>query len=487
MSEKHQTNKRKEQLITTLIKTSVFLPIGRTVILDYLERITFKSIVENARRRLKEVQKKKFYFIKALLRCAFKNLERGYISKEVGKKIIDTLVRAHWTEGKYEISAREKFKNKYGFGPPSFLVLSPTQRCNLRCPGCYAAAKRNAPSLSFSIVERIVKEAHDILGNRFMVISGGEPFMYESEGKTLFDIWEKYNDMFFLVYTNGTLINKEIASKLAKLGNVTPAISMEGFEEDTDKRRGKGIFKKILEVASNLREAGVPFGASLTATRENINTLLKDEFYEFLFEKLGVTYIWLFQLMPIGRARIVKELMLTPEQRVALFKKWVYLLEKKSYCIADFWNSGVLSDGCIAYGRTGGYFYIDWNGNIMPCVFIPYYEDNVFQLYKEGKTIADALFSEFFKRGRKWQDEYGFAHQSNPNNWLMPCSIRDHYVNFKKNILTKKAKPEDRDASIAIKSKNFEKFLDAFDKKLAELTDSIWKREYLAKGLTSKN
>jgi MoaA/NifB/PqqE/SkfB family radical SAM enzyme len=76
--------------------------------------------------------------------------------------------------------------------------------------------------------------------------------------------------------------------------------------------------------------------------------------------------------MPIGRGKDTIELMPTPEQRVQLYRKWEYLLSEKKYCVADFWNSGVLTDGCIAQGRRGGYLHIDWNGNITHCVFIPY-------------------------------------------------------------------------------------------------------------------
>lgn len=118
---------------------------------------------------------------------------------------------------------------------------------------------------------------------------------------TLLDIFEKYNDMFFLVYTNGTLITPEIAKRLEKAGNATPAISVEGFEKETDERRGKGVFKKVLNSFSNLREARVPFGISVTATSENVDLLLTDEFYAFYFEDQGVIYMWQFQLMPIGR------------------------------------------------------------------------------------------------------------------------------------------------------------------------------------------
>ena len=183
--------------------------------------------------------------------------------------------------------------------------------------------------------------------------------------------------------------------------------------------------------------------------------------------------------MPIGRARDAKELMLTPSQRLKLYRKWEKLLEEKEYLIADFWNSGVLSNGCIAYGRQGGYFYIDWNGNIMPCVFVPYYVDNVKNLFAEGKPLFTSLFSEFFENGRKWQNEYGLGHSSVPDNWLMPCSYRDHYKNFKENIVTAGVKPENEDAKLALESSEYFDMMHAFDSELKTLTDDLWEEEYL--------
>ena len=49
------------------------------------------------------------------------------------------------------------------------------------------------------------------------------------------------------------------------------------FEEETDRRRGKGVFKKILTACENLRQAGVPFGISITSTAQNADRLLTDE------------------------------------------------------------------------------------------------------------------------------------------------------------------------------------------------------------------
>lgn len=40
--------------------------------------------------------------------------------------------------------------------------------------------------------------------------SGGKPLVFKNEGKTIFDLAKEHNDTFFLMYTNGTLINEEM-------------------------------------------------------------------------------------------------------------------------------------------------------------------------------------------------------------------------------------------------------------------------------------
>lgn len=475
----NQINKTKIDVYTYLIKNVFYLPSDRNLLLKKFKKNLYTELVEKEKNFPKNIQIKKYEFLIAMLESSKRNFDKGYISKEIFDRIFDTLVKYGFLDKEINESLRVRFEKKYGIKPPSFIVLSPTQKCNLNCIGCYASSKANAPTLDYETVNKIVDEVYNEWGNRFMTISGGEPLLYHDNGKTLFDIWKKYNQMFFLFYTNGTLINKENAEKLAELGNVTPAISIEGFEKETDERRGKGIFKKILEASDNLKKAGVPFGVSITATAKNIDTLLDDKFYDFVFQELGASYMWMFQLMPIGQAKDMKKMMITPEQRVNLYRKWEFLLKEKKYCIADFWNSGVLSNGCIAYGRNGGYLYVDWNGNITPCVFVPYYKDNIKDLHQNGKKLADALFSDFFINGRKWQCEYGLNNTKKPDNWLMPCSIRDHWMNFKNNILSQDCKPEDVCAKESLESEEYDKTLKDFDEELKEKTEQIWNDEYL--------
>ena len=469
-----------EVLSSTLIKMVNHKHL-RKLLVKQADNYIYKSLVKEDTEDLEQVKLKRYQFLSAMLYCIFKNINKGYVSPEIVRKIISVLVENNLIREDLSYNqAIEEFEKKYGEPPPTFIVFSPTQKCNLKCIGCYASStSKTATTIPYPIVDRVVGEIHDCWGSRFMTISGGEPFMYKSEGKTLLDIFQKYSDMFFLVYTNSTLINEEVAQRLAESGNATPAISVEGFEKETDQRRGAGTHKKILNAFECLRQAGVPFGISVTATSKNVDLLLKDEFYDFYFAGQGACYMWQFQLMPIGGGKDEIDLMVNPEKRLQLYRKWEKLLSEKKYCIADFWNSGVLSRGCIAYGRSGGYIYIDWNGNVTPCAFIPYYVDNIYDLYKSGKTLSDALFSDFMKSGRKWQYEYGLDNWKKPNNWLMPCSIRDHYEIFRKSVLPKDARPEDEKAKEALESDEYFEVLKNYDRELQYLTEKIWTNEYL--------
>jgi len=469
-----------EVLSATLIKMINHKHL-RKLLARRIDDYVYKSLVNEESEDLESVQTRRYQYLSAMLRAINQNMDKDYVSGDVVKKIIEVFVENNLVRSDQSYARTvEAYYRRYGEWPPTFIVLSPTQICNLKCIGCYASSAANTPAtIPYHYLDRIVREAHDIFGCRFITISGGEPLMYKSDGKTLLDVFEKFDDMFFHMYTNGTLIDDKLAARLAECANVTPAISVEGYEQQTDARRGAGTFKKILNAFDALRKAGVPFGVSVTGTSENVDVLLTDEFYEYYFEQQGVCYMWQFQLMPIGRGKDETALMVTPEKRVQLFRKWEQVLSEKKYCLADFWNSGLLSRGCIAYGRSGGYFYIDWNGNITPCAFIPYYMDNIHDLYKNGQTLADAMFSDLMVNGRKWQNEYGLKNWKEPRNWLMPCSIRDHYDVFRNSVLPDKAKPEDEKAKEALECDEYFDLLKNYDDELERLTEKIWQDEYL--------
>jgi MoaA/NifB/PqqE/SkfB family radical SAM enzyme len=409
-------------------------------------------------------------------------VEKGMLSREAIDGLLRVFLGNVFFGGFYN---RLDHLEKYGERPPVFMTISPGKKCNLRCKGCYAASGAEFnEKLEWDVLTKIIEQARDLWDVKFIVISGGEPLMYKDDkyGKTILDLYEKYDDTYFLMYTNGTLINKEMAKKMALLGNVTPAISVEGMKEETDNRRGKGVFERILKAMSNLKEAGVPFGLSITATRHNVDVITSDRFRDYFFKEIGAVYAWIFQYMPIGR-KFTLDLMPTPEQRARMYEWEWQLMRKEDIFVADFWSTATGSDGCIAGARPGGYFYINWDGNVMPCVFVPYYVDNVHEAFREGRNLNDIIQSGFFKDIREWQ--YGYGYKQLPEkhkNWIMPCFLRDNHKKFLEVAEKNNVKPADDDAAIALKDKGYNEGLIKYDERMHELTDPIWDKHYLGLG-----
>jgi sulfatase maturation enzyme AslB (radical SAM superfamily) len=220
-----------------------------------------------------------YWFVRNLLMRTSERMDENLLSPDIMETIFNSFVDNVLFKG---TAIKDNGYAEEGVERPTLLVISPTKRCNLHCTGCYAGSnKKTAASLDWDTFDRILTEKEELWGSYFTTISGGEPFMWSDNGKTIYDMFAKHKNQYFMVYTNGTLLNKENVKKLADAGNVAPAISVEGFREETDARRGKGIYDKVLQAFANLREAGNPFGISVTPTRKNADLVMSDEFVDF--------------------------------------------------------------------------------------------------------------------------------------------------------------------------------------------------------------
>ena len=368
-----------------------------------------------------------------------------------------------------------QFQEAFGKRAPSFLLIAPGKACNLRCPGCYSDSDDKRNHLEWSLVDRIMEEAKSLWGERFFVISGGEPFAYRSEGKGLMELFEKHQDCFFMVYTNGTLIDDEVSKRLSRNGNALLCLSVEGFRERTDARRGAGIFDRVVETMDRLNRDRVPFGVSLTATRDNVEEILSDEFIDFMMEK-GALLGFIFHYMPIGRSFSL-DLMPTPEQRAWMWKRSWEIVREKQLFLPDFWNHGTCVDGCIAAGGhgQGGYFYIDWNGAVTPCVFMPYSPVNIRDVYARGKTLNDVWQEPFFQAVRQWQYDY----VDDDRNMITPCPNRDHHDELERLLMRYEPEPTDTNAAETLIDPEYTRGLVAYNQRLEAITGSIWENHYL--------
>ena len=307
---------------------------------------------------------------------------------------------------------------------PCTVVIEPTDRCNLHCPGCYAKSTKDGSDLSYEQMVDVVGQVID-MGVTLITVSGGEPFMREKQDRVLTRLAEKFSNRGFLVYTNGTMIDEEIADRLARVGNVFPAISVEGFEHQTDARRGKGIYEMNRRVRKMLARRGVLAGFSATVTRENAQAVASDAFLDLRIAE-GDMFGWFFLLQPIGRAPR-PDLMATAQQR-ALLREAVHRwrTEDRPIFLGDFWNDGPYTGGCIAGGTY--YFHIYANGDISPCVFSPVACGNVFDII-QGRSEYVSLqelvqHHPVFKAVR--------AEQTKITDRTRPCLLIDHPEAFRR-------------------------------------------------------
>lgn len=210
---------------------------------------------------------------------------------------------------------------RMGLIAPDTYVIEPTNACNLNCPGCYASSKHTGSELPYGVIEQIDDEMKEI-GVTLTTISGGEPFIAEKKSRVITRLAEhnkKKNDSGFLVYTNGTLIDEEIAKRLGDLGNIWPAISVEGFAESTKRRRGDKIIDQIKRAKDYLNKYGVMYGFSATATRFTAEEIASDQFFaERIAERDNFGWVFIYQ--PIGRS-VDADLMVTGEQRYNIGRK----------------------------------------------------------------------------------------------------------------------------------------------------------------------
>ncbi len=373
-------------------------------------------------------------------------------SPKVREKFFSNLLVEAFLMGRKK---RNYFAKTKKLPAPFFFVISPTMRCNLRCQGCYAAQYKKESDLPYEIIDKIFTDAKQ-MGIYFITVSGGEPFIR----RDLLNLFAKHNQIFFQVFTNGTLIDKTLAQQIANIGNIAPVISIEGFEKETDLRRGKGVFKKICQAMDRLKEAGVIFGYSTMPCRHNWRLLVKDDFYQFLEEK-GALFGWFFQYIPVGKKPNPK-LMLTPKQRIEINKKVNQIRKSMSMFAVDFWTDGPYVKGCLAGGRNdGGYFHINVYGDIEPCVFIHFAQDNIKEIYAHKGHLWDVLKSDLFceiRKGQPWNRDH-----------RMPCMIIDNPKCLRKIVKKVKPRPTHPEAQDILCSSQIVNHLNQYSKELAKL------------------
>ena len=308
---------------------------------------------------------------------------------------------------------QEECRKKYGCNIPWTILLDPTSACNLHCTGCWAAEYGNKLNLTVDEIDNIIAQGKE-LGIYFYIYTGGEPLVRK---KDLIHLCEKHSDCVFLCFTNATLIDEAFADEMLRVGNFVPAISLEGFEDATDGRRGTGVYQKVIKAMELLKRKKLIYGISACYTSANFESITSEEFYDKLIER-GAYFIWYFHYMPVGNDASV-ELLPTPEQRTETYRRIRHYRATKPLFALDFQNDAEYVGGCIAGGRR--YLHINANGDLDPCVFIHYSDSNI-----REKTLLESLQSPMMMA---YHDGQPFN-----ENMLRPCPMLENPEKLRKMV-----------------------------------------------------
>lgn len=334
----------------------------------------------------------------------------------------------------YGTKLMHESREKYQCNIPWLILMDPTSACNLKCTGCWAAEYGHLLNLSFEDMDRVITQGKE-LGIYLYMLTGGEPLVRK---KDVIRLCEKHNDCVFHAFTNGTLVDEEFCQEMQRVGNLSLSISLEGYEEVNDGRRGKGVYQKVMHAMDLLKTYGLIFGTSICYTRANIETVTSDKFLDMIIEK-GCRYAWYFHYMPVGN-EAATDLLLTPEQREYMYHRIREIRGfegGKPIFVFDFQNDGEFVGGCIAGGRF--YCHINPNGDVEPCVFIHYSNANI-----HDKPLLECLSQPLFRA-------YQMGQPFNEND-LRPCPMLENPEALQKIVHATDAKSTDMQSPETVES-----------------------------------
>lgn len=283
---------------------------------------------------------------------------------------------------------RSAHENK-GIHVPPFMIASITHRCNLRCAGCYSQAihKETAKELDAAKLTAILAEARD-LGVSIVLLAGGEPLMRREQ---VIEVTAAFPELIFPMFTNGMLIDEKLLKELKNHKNVVPVISIEGYEEDTDRRRGAGVHQYLMDKFRKMRRMGLFYGTSITLTRSNFDTVTDSRFLKGLIDQ-GCRLFFFIDYVPVREG--TDDWVLSREQQEQIPMLTTRLRQQLPGLFIAFPGDEEALGGCLAAGR--GFIHISPEGNVEPCPFSPFSDTSL-----HDKSLTEALNSELLKTIRQ--------------------------------------------------------------------------------------
>ena len=261
-----------------------------------------------------------------------------------------------------------------------------TKDCNLRCIYCYAnGGEKQEHELEKEKILDIIDQAKN-LGLKQIIFTGGEPLIR----KDFFEVAEyaRSLDVYVSVYTNGTLIDEEVAKKMFDL-KIFPCVKLDSLvpEIQDELSERKGTFEMIMKGIKNLKKVGYE--------SFNINTVICNK----NLDNLPGLWIWarknslkpnFLRLGPKGRARDYKLAVGTLELK-KLFEK-LSEIDKTMFNLSWDPTTPFCGMGC---NKLYVSCYLGSDGTIQPCTGVDVVAGNI-----KEERLETLLNSEVFSVAR---------------------------------------------------------------------------------------
>jgi MoaA/NifB/PqqE/SkfB family radical SAM enzyme len=208
------------------------------------------------------------------------------------------------------------------------------------------------------------------------------------------------------------LLDDEKVEKLAGYRNIVPVLSIEGFQGNTDVRRGEGVLGSILEAAGKLKEKDIFWGTSITFTSENLEEVASDEFVKKASE-FGCKLFIFVEYVPVDEG--TEHLVPNDDQREILRSSIERWTDEQKGLFISFPDDEEALGGCISSGR--GFVHINSSGDLEPCPFAPYSDCNL-----KDMSLKDALGSKLLatirENGERLEETSGGCALWRERDWV---------------------------------------------------------------------
>ncbi len=272
--------------------------------------------------------------------------------------------------------------------PLKIIFWETTIQCNLHCKYCRRISEKKESELTTKQAKKLINQIYELSITQntpiILIFSGGEPLTRPD----IFELIEYASEKNIntALASNGTMINEDIAKKLAKTNLHRVAISIDSpIPEIHDKIRGQtGSFLAALEGIKFLQKHNINVQINSTFSRDNINRF--NDMLNFI-ESLNVCAWHIFLFVPVGcGSNLPDKQKLSPDE-IETTLKLIYKysqrtnIQIKPTCAPQYYRilkqNNALTDKNIWHRYTRGCLaginvcFISATGKIFPCGYLP--------------------------------------------------------------------------------------------------------------------